>query len=87
MLFGLYLAADELIIEDEGNKGNHINLFPIFIEGQKLISLTKLKVKLTLFVSANKEIFYTVSYVTQYATTAIDETSDAAAAEEPPAER
>ena len=37
--------------------------------------------------SANKEIFYIVSYVTQYATTAIDETSEAAAAEEPPAER
>lgn len=45
MLFGLYLAADELIIEDEGNKGNHVNLFPIFIEGQKSILPTKLKVK------------------------------------------
>lgn len=40
-----------------------------------------------MFVSTNKEIFYIVSYVTQYATTAIDETSEAAAAEEPPAER
>ena len=64
MFFCLYLAASELIIEDEDNKGNHINLFPIFIEGQKSISLTKLKVKLTLFVSANKEIFYIISYVT-----------------------